>query len=481
MLTNNESPNVTRLQKNDIICAIIALLFLGKILAQIMLVNQVGFTNNGDFWRNIVFFGITNVGCAVLPHDGFCPQYSIISDFIVNAPPTACVTTHLFILAAKLIYLAIDGVSGAFSIFYMGVLYTLVYALGFFYLVRKITFTNPYLKWAVIALSFILLSDLLFTSFFNTFFDEPAFIVFTLWFTVFFIFYNYATLDILLSFLIILSKQQNLIFLLLLPLICLKYRKLFNKYHLLLIIACLSFTYWNYTKNANDISCQRNFSGFFSGVLHNNTPQETAKLLAQLKLDPALAQYSNFTYWGNTVPQTLTKMIHGTALPVINRVCAQVKLPQIIQGYILQPKKIITNTLSYITNIDTHGPYTLYSYSTPANYQDHHSKSYFSAAVLKHSKTLVAWLILALGMIVAYFVVTRRRQTSEQLLTLLLFASYLSLSILSIIICFIGDGFADTIKHALEYYYLLTILVLLVIYATSKAIDERINHKETIC
>lgn len=472
MLKDNEK-YMDKIKKSDVIWGIIALLFLGKILAQIMIINQIGFTSNGDFWRNIVFFGINNVVCTVLPNDGFCPQYTIVSDFIFHKPPTAYVTTHLFILISKLIYMVMDGASGAFSVFYTGFIYAVVYALGFFFLIRKIDIKNVYLKYALITASFILLSDLLFTSFFNTFFDEPAFIVFTLWFTVFFIFYKNATLDILLIFLIMLSKQQNLIFILLLPLLFLKYNKL-SKYNILLIIICTCFTYWNYTKNSNEISCQRNFSGFFSGVLHNNTPEEARNILTKLNLDSKLSKYSDFTYWGNTVPQTLKKMIHGSSFEEINNVCAQIKLPQIIKGYIAQPKKIITNTLTYITNIDAYGPYTLYSYSTPAAYTDRYAKSYFSNKILKHSKALLVFLTLILSMAVILSKKIRFRNKSFFLLSI----DYLILSITSIIICFIGDGFADTIKHALEYYYLLTIMVMFMVYVICKEIDCRINDNK---
>ena len=454
-----------------IVPLLIALLFLIKILMQIMVLAKLGYTNQADFFRNIHHLGIGfNNICTAFPKVGFCTDYITIKPIIFKKPQDGFSTAQFFIFISRVFYNIINGNNGYFSILYTGVLYAVIYAMGYFSLIRKINFNNVWTYILFIATSFIILSDLVFTSYFNSFFDEPAFIVVALCFTASFIYYRNATIDILLCLMIILAKHQNMIFFLLIPLIYNKYSKPnFKKYHWLIIIIGSIFIYYSHLMAVKSFFCLNSSSSLFSGLLRHEEAPQAAKILNNFGLPAEFAKYSGFTYFGNSTPTNISKAILFTQDR--GTICEHVRSGTIIINYLSHPMKMATNLIEYLSDLDKFGPYTDYSRNTPATNPNLYEKSYFSAIVLTHMRFIVILLsIISLMLIKIY----KKQIASEPLL--ILFLGYFGMSILSLMICIIGDGFADIIRHGLEFYFLICLAILLVILQIPQMINKYITN-----
>lgn len=352
----------------------------------------------------------------------------------------------------------------------LGAMYFIVYVLAFYFLISAMRkqINN---KWIFLIISLFMiwaLSDILFVEYFNSFFQEPALVVGLLLFVAVFLRFNSFTLDLLAYGIVIFSKQQNFIFILLLIPIFIKYQVSFSRIMSVVIITIMvflvSFKVDTYQKSMNDED------GVLSGLLHNKSADEAKKMLTMLGLDPELYVLAGRDYWGNIGlirqnPQDvnlITQFQNATSITKLDT----------IKGYLYFPKQFVINYYDYMRICVENGPLVPYNYSIydDGTYFASYA-TYFSFLILKHLNVL---LLINLAIVIVLPIVSKFKQLNmKNVATKNLLVLFYVLNVLALIIIpvnFVGDGFAETVKHTLNLYFLEAINMSLLLYILSAQI-----------
>ena len=375
-----------------------------------------------------------------------------------------------------IVRLFIDNGNDLYFIACLGVVYSIIYIFAFYVfmgLIRQRT-TKLWLFTLIAIFTIWGLTDILVTEYFNTFFQEPAFIVCFLLFITCFIRYNSFVVDLILLTLVLFSKEQNLIFLLLIIPIFLKHKV--NTIRLISTIILFTGILLIYNNTNSYLKVMNTEDGVLSGLLHNKTDNEAKQILTRIGLNPDMSVLANSDYWGN-VSKLRNNPNDINLQQQFEDAATTISKKNTILGYIYFPSIFFSNYAEYIKITTKDGPFVgNYSYNDNgvliANYS-----TYFAKIIIKH-----LGLLLIINLCVVFLGITQYFFKKKLLLLIkkdnghiksmlnnkinneytLLFTLNAVL-LLVIPVNFMGAGYAEVVKHCLELYFAEAINLLLII------------------
>lgn len=414
-----------------------------------------GMINSGDPNRIIEVMGIKYSNCNIFQPT--CFEYSL-SHFPEIKLLYFSSTSYLLLFSILINYI-VNPIANGYNIISFTIILSSIYLLALLYWVKQIKSTSSTYSAILFGLIvLVMLGDIIYLQYFYTFYQEATFIVFITAFSVYYLYGRYYSLTVLLLMMAVLSKQQNIVFILMLIPIYFKFKKNQKKYFfirtIVYLFVCLSAIGFTYHRNSQYNGCMNHVSGFFDGVLHGVSNSDSVNIIKSMKLPADYINYSGLTFWGNTIPRADVKKIVDEKN--LQDICDRVSMSTIVNGYMQNPSKIFSNYFAYIDNIDKFGPLDN-NYYTPERFKLL-SLSYFDKIILKNTG-----LITALLAILAIFMIIYRQKIklSSSRLHCELFLYYLFLMPIMIVVSFIGDGFADTIKHSLSFYFIIALELLI--------------------
>ncbi len=453
------------------------LLLIAIMVFLLFIPPQIGIANSGDFGRIMDIFDLY-----------YTSNYANFTHFFdiftfgrpVNAPHYNgyIATSSLFVLVSLVTNKIFTLFSGDdyFYIYSLGMVYAIFYAIGFYLLIDYLdsrlrgndrscwndrssgngmgggndrSLKHRYLAFMVSIISLIILSDSLFIEYFNSFFQEPGFIVCCLLFVACFLQFRHFWLDLLLITLIIFSKLQYLLYFLLLVPLYVKYRGNFSVPKVIMVIIAMSIPTYVYTQIDTYGKGMNQFASVFMGLLHNNTKEEGARVLSSINMNPAYAVFTGMGYWtvvgqlNSTHDQNTYNLWQGA----IND-SSQLKS---IYGYILQPAKIFTNTYDYLNIAEKEGPFTanLGNYTPDQGQKFRVSSFKLYASCAQHLRYLFIFNLLFTIILISRKKAWLPSNTTKYSLLITLNI----ISVLAIPVYIIGTGYEEPVKHILDVYF----------------------------
>ena len=376
-------------------------------------------------------------------------------------------TSSLFILISFLpnmiIRLFATNSSGLYYLVSLGFTYFVAYIIAFYVMMQLFQDRLPKKPQYLILIGILSIwafNDILFTEYFNSFFQEPGFIVTIFLFIMCFLRYKSFLLDIILFGLVIFSKQQNLAFILMIIPIFIKHPLNIGKCITTLVII-ISILYINVSMNTYAVH-MNNENGVLSGILHNTSENEAKQILTNIGLDPELYVLRDRDYWGNI--GYIRSNPNDFNLQQQFKNAEQITKIDTIRGYFHYPSKLISNFCEYIKINNTDGPFTG-NYVTDDNKKlQNNSLSYFSRIVFNKIQIILLINLLTVIGIMIIFVSSKKLLFNKYKIELSLLL-LLNINLLLIIPAnFIADGYAETVKHCLEFFVAQAVNLFLIIY-----------------
>jgi hypothetical protein len=446
----------------------ITLFFLLIICFILLVPPQIGVADSGDYGRILAVFDLY-----------YIPDYTnfkhFYDTFIFGRPDSAptyggyLATTSLFIFLALFtnkIFTAFADTNTLFYLYSLSSVYIVFYLAAFFFLQNIIFEKVPHKIIATIIGigSALILTDSLFIEYFNSFFQEAGFIVSLLLFVSIFLRYQIFLLDVALLALVIFSKEQNILFFLLIIPIIIKYKGKFNLKKTLIIVAFMTvpmyiFNYINtYAKGIN------NFDSVYNGLFQDVAQETAATELPKLGLNPQYAIFSSRDYWGTvgelrSSQDTNKYMLWQQAINDSSHLIT-------LHGYLLNPTKLLNNSFKYLQILQKDGPFAPNLGNYKPQYEDSFRVSAFTifAHFVKYTGFVIVLNLVLLCLIV--FLMQKKHYLEKgndkwlrSCVSLLCMLNAVVLSTIPVNI--IGGGFEEPVKHFFCAYYTIGIIFIL--------------------
>jgi hypothetical protein len=452
------------------------LFFIALISLILFAPPQVGIANSGDFGRIMDIFDLY-----------YTSNYSNFTHFFdvftfgrpIDGPHYNgyIATSSLFILIALFINKIFNLFTSDdfFYIYSLSVVYTFFYAIGFYIFIDYFykNLKSKYLVIALSGLSLIILSDSLFVEYFNSFFQEPGYIVCLLLFIACFLQLRLFWLDLLLITLIIFSKSQYLLYLLLLIPLYIKYKISFNPTKIILVIIAISMPIYVFTQINIYSKGMNQFASIFSGLLHNDSKEQGAKVLSSINMDPNYAVFTDMGYW--TVAGQLNSSHDPNTYNLWQQAIADSNQLKTLHGYLLQPTKIFTNSYDYLNIVEKEGPFApnLGNYKVDQGERFRVTTFTLFSNCAKHLRFLFIFNILMTIVLLAKKRVISNNQNRYSLLIILNI-----IVILAIPSYIIATGYEETVKHILDVYFDEGIIFILIMFEFSLKLQQYLQSRK---
>ncbi|MCC2625931.1 MAG: hypothetical protein K0R14_1804 [Burkholderiales bacterium] len=438
---------------------------------------QIGIANSGDFGRIMDIFDLY-----------YTSNYSNFSHFFdiftfgrpLNAPHYNgyVATSSLFVLVSLLINKIFTLFNGDdyFYIYSLSLVYAIFYAVGFYLLINYLCkqLKHKYLAFVLSIITLIILSDSLFIEYFNSFFQEPGFIVCCLLFVACFLQFRIFWLDLLFITLIIFSKLQYMLYFLLLIPLYIKYKGNFSLAKVILIIIAMSIPTYVFTQIDTYGKGMNQFASVFMGLLHNETKEQGTKVLFDINMNPEYSVFTGMGYW--TVVGQLNSTHDQNTYNLWQQAIDDSSQLKAIHGYLLQPAKIFTNTYDYLNIVEKEGPFAanLGNYKTDQGDKFRISAFKLYSSCAKHLRYLFIFNIL----LTIILIVTARKKAWQTDSTLR-YSLLITLNIIAIIaipVYIIGTGYEEPVKHILDVYFDEGIIFIMLLLEYSVRLQNKNGH-----
>lgn len=410
---------------------------------------QIGLADSADFGRVLPRIGLSHT--VEIPQEKFFNFFNATYD-ITESP-------KIPINVAQIIPLISVGVNnlfytGTYSIYYLSSIYFSLYILAFYLFLRN---SFRYIHGSNIRkiifgiLSAVVLSDVMFVSYFNSFYQEAIFIIAALYVVAFAV-ARRINYNLLLFALVILSlsKAQNIIFLIFpLFLAVSRYRQL-NKYFLSGISFLLVFFMFFTFKEQAHINYPNLYEAVFLGLMHEADLEDQKKILADLNLEKEgyLVNVKR-GYWRPNNELTNNKELFGEFY-------SEVGQSSIVKTYLSNPHIFFKTTFSGIR----------FLFNNPA--QPEHLGNYNKEESFEGQKTIVKtpWgsvlnflaTPIYFGTLLLCLACLRRKRSTKPDVLMLFLTVYIPVVYVATLV---AGGINDFIKHNLSIYYMVSILFLL--------------------
>ena len=410
---------------------------------------QIGLADSADFGRILSRIGLSHVAETqeVKFFNFFNDQYEL------TASPKIPVNIGQIV---PLISVGLNNLfrSGSYSIYYLSAIYFLLYLGGFYLFIRNVfRYTNldKFKKLLFGLLCVLVLSDVMFVAYLNSFYQEVLFLIAAIYVAAFAVARS-IHYNLLLIALVVLSvsKAQNMIFLIFpLFLVIVRYKQL-NKFVLsgtsLLLIFFMFFTF----KEQVQTNYANLYEAVFLGLMYEADLTEQKEILADLDLQKeGYLENVKRGYW-----RPNNELIDNKEL--FDEFYSEVGQGDIIKTYLLNPRIFFKTAFSGIRVL----------FNNPA--QPQHLGNYSKENSYKGEKTIVQtpWgYVLNYLALPIYFIAVllslvhfrKGRMTKPEILMVTLIF-YIPIVYVA---TFVAGGINDFVKHNLSLYYMISILFLL--------------------
>jgi hypothetical protein len=436
--------NVHFLQKS-MIPMFFALLLMGYSLFVCVVPPRVGMADSGDYVRLMTTIGVkhsSDIGSEIsfthfrqfYSRDEKCPLIKSIGDSFARFPAS------IFTITSYLIN-AVFGTTGTYNIMYLGILYSIAYSLAFFLFTQSLARNlNVYCRLFLCIIAALIYADSLFVVYFNSFYQEPVFLISLLICTGMLIRQNpKSPLQELSVFCLSISKFQNIIFSVLYA-----FPIFFGTRRAKLVVALLVLSLVMTVLGSQRYRQPNIFHSFFNGLLMNSPDKD--EILSDFALHrPEYSTYNGKGYWKVFLEDSTNKEIRTEFYSKVN-------IFKIVVYYIRHPQLLISNfihSMEYIRSTDpkprNFGNYLKEYAAEKKNYT---GLSFFSRC-MPFLFTAIP-LLSVISMLLSIF----RKRPKEFFLMATLFA----ILPVTVIVCFLGEGFTDFTKHLFSFYSVLSVM-----------------------
>ncbi len=429
---------------------IVFTLIFGLIVGYYLFITpQIGIADSADFQRIFTRIGLGRVGetHADKYFNYFNSEYTIIKH--PKTPINIGQVGALFSLVLNNLFR-----NGMYSIFYLSALYFILY-LGGFYLFLKNAFSHlklrQFQKLLFGLLSVLVFSDIMFVSYFNSFYQEALFIIVALYIAAFCI-ERTINFNFLLIALVILavSKSQNILFLIFpIYIVFFKFKHL-NKFVVLGVFFSSIFFIHFIFKDQAETNKPNLYEAVFLGLMREADSSEQENILMDLNLhEKGYLANVNKMYWRENNELIIQKELFQEFYSEVSQI-------EIIKAYLLNPKIFFKTSFSGLKLL----------FNNPAqpqhlgNYSKKHSPNEQKTVVLSLWGTFLNYLafpIYLCSLILAILII-RNRKTNNAGKLLVVLAFWIPIVYVG---TFVAGGINDFVKHNLSIYFMVSVVFLL--------------------
>ncbi|MHC1726812.1 MAG: hypothetical protein AB9866_12520 [Syntrophobacteraceae bacterium] len=431
--------------KNAIIPILFALLLLGYSLYVCVIPPQIGMADSGDYSRLMTTIGVRHSSNdnSEIAFSYFRQFYSkdekstvikSIGDSFARFPASAFTVTSCLINA-------LFGNTNRYNIVYPGIVYSIAYSFAFLLLTQSLARDlNPYCRILLWALAALIYADSLFVVYFNSFYQEPVFLISLSFCAAVLIRQGWKSpVPELSVFCLSLSKFQNIIFSALYSIAVFFGVRRYKLVTALLVLSLVITVLGSQRYKQPNI-----FHSYFTGLVMNNPEKD--KVLSDFGLHlPEYSSHIGRGYWEVFHESPANKEISKDFY-------SKVSIFKIITYYLQHPGMLISNftrSMDHIRTADSKpGNFGNYSKEYSAERKQYSGISFFSGYMAYLFAAIP--LLSVISMLLSIF----RKRPGEFFLTAILFA----LLPITVIISFVGEGFTDFPKHLFSFYAVLALL-----------------------
>ncbi len=417
--------------------------FVASLFVRLIWPNALGLADNHDYWRLMKPFDLVYPAGAEYSFFQFL-QTDFLREYQGTGEPLS--SGLLFVGIAYLISFVIHN--HIFSLLLLGGVHVLGYGLGFYLLLRffMVKSLKQFCGFSLVAV--YILSSLVFTPYFVSFYQESAVLIFLLLFVGLYLRKNgnfFIEAGILI--LLILTKVPSTIFALLAVPVLVKYRNvsrlwLKSSLVILAVIVAVCFNLLN-----DDETAQPNiFNSFFKGMVATDN---AADVLRDFSLsDERYLTFVGKDFWTVSFPTDLQADFYQKA----NRI-------QIGMYYLTHPGLFISRLYS--------ASMLLVSDIRPDNLGNRTAE--FSSTMVIADEPLWGWqyllqllvlpgMLFSIAQLIYMFLYVRKTELVLLLMTLTVLLPLLVVTVL------LGDGWHEFAKHNLPFYFVFSLWFLLSVH-----------------
>ncbi len=432
-----------------------AAIFFITLLFLLIFPDPIGMADTGDYLRTTYNLGLEHLqkNAKVFSSEFWEIYYSNLGNYRFPRTMTqAIASVALFINN-------LFNTSGLFNILYLGLVYIILYTLAFYIFVSNALnhLRIPlFLKILLVLLFIFLLSDGMFTFYFNSFFQEGTSAIFILLFIAFSLKKNVSPV-IILSVLMLLSivKIQNIIFLLMFPVIIYLYcfkitKRVIGIYFILFLIIIIGSSVSSKRMQKPNI-----YNSFFYGILKNTDLNTSMDIIKSAGLD--VENYKGLANTNYASANNNLGRMHSDSKESYD-FYEKVNHTEIILLYLKYPSVLINNIYMGLNELKKTPAKPSYIGNLTKSKSDNSPEKAVVNTFLGSYLNYIYIYIYILSILVSLFILQKDKYSITNLEKTIL--------LLTFIIPFIfganmlGDGFYEFVKHSFNFYFLIVFLLI---------------------
>jgi len=435
--------------------------FFFILFLKLVLPHAIGMADNGDYFRTMERIGLSHISSNrgdiyfnyLVLHYSYHKHYAI--------PYTLSQVIGYF----SLLFNNIFATNGVYNILYMGfiniILYTSVFYLFIAHVINRMQL-QLFLKAFLVLLFSVILTDGMFTFYFNSFYQESISLI------TIFLFVSYLltkdispTILLWMLFFIIISKIQNIAFFFLFPVIIFLYKKQLKKNIIIFFIILFTFLIFYTAIDSTRFKIPNTYNSFFYGLVKNLDAKTSSLILQSAGLNyDNYKKYIGKGYWPAGV------QLNKEEPSLYKKFYKNVTQFKIIKLYLFYPKTLINNLVLGLKELSSH--------SAKINYIGNLTK----VESVKNSRTFLDTLlgntlnnifpyIYIFSLIISVFSLKKGIENISSTERAILLLTFVVPFIFVINIA--GDGFYEFVKHSLSLYFVIILLLICnILYAINK-------------
>lgn len=417
------------------------LLFLVVLISTLIYPWPLGLADNHDYWRLMDPFGLT------YPDASGAYYFQHISLLFFKGA-----VWHWEILSSGIFFVGIAYLLSELlywsylPLVFLGGVHCLFYSWAFYLFIKNSGFKHFFSIVIISLISLLFLTDVFFTAYFNSFYQESAAFIFLLFFVSLFRsnkvhFWWEWIMVIAIAF----SKVSNVTFLLLLIPVAAKYwHRKGRILKLLMTILVCGAVFFIQSSNQNDSTSPNVFNSFFVGLVRDQTIEP---ILKDFGLSSDYQQFAGKDYWQSS---DISEQLKSEFYQKVNH-------SKIVLYYVSHPTIVVEKLGQMIRE--------LVSDPRPENLANR-SREFSPSFVIEENLTsfwqkllstiLVPGLLLSLIQLI--YLIKGRYYTVYDGLLLIVLPLFLPLQLA---VSFIGDGWNEFAKHNSTFYFVFVLWLLI--------------------
>ncbi len=442
MFRSSQALNTTRgLRVAAMICVCFFVLVL---IATLIFPTPLGLADNHDYWRLMNPFGLTypdnNIGYF---YDHISLNFAKGGVWRWEVISSGLVFVGLAYLASYVLHLSV------LPLVFLGIIYCCFYTWAYFLFIRNSGIKTFLATLLFGFISLLFLADILFTAYFNSFYQEAATFIFLLFFVALFLSpKRHFTWEWLMVVGLCFSKVSNVSFMFLFVLLLIKYWYQAGRLlKILLILLAITGIAFVQSHNQSEASSPNIFDSFFQGLVRD---QNAEQILADFQLtDPVYTTYIGKDFW----------QVGDFSPAIQSDFYAKVNHGKIIVYYLLHPPIVVEKSLQLL--------HELIAEPRPDNLGNRAAN--ISKSMIIETSITSFWqkilpYVLIPGLVLSFlqmiYIYSRQKKLgwSSKNILLMVLPVFLPLQLLT---SFIGDGWNEFAKHNVTFYFVFVVWLLI--------------------